>query len=55
MGMEFGLLQSQLNELKVINAVDDSTGEKINPFAAFIADAAANMSPMDRSGLRNLD
>jgi hypothetical protein len=55
MGMEFGFQQPQLNELKVINAVDETTGEKVNPFAAFIADAAANMSAMDRSGLRNLD
>lgn len=55
MGMEFGFQQPQLNELKVINAVDETTGEKINPFAAFIADAAANMSAQDRSGLRNLE
>lgn len=26
-----------------------------NPFAAFIADAGANMTPMDRQGLRQLD
>jgi hypothetical protein len=55
MGMEFGFQQPQLNELKIINAVDEMTGEKVNPFSAFIADAAANMSAMDRSGLRNLD
>ena len=54
MGAEFGF-QSPQSTLKVIDAVDESTGEKINPYLNFIADAAANMSPMDRSGLRNLD
>ena len=55
MGTMFGydVPQSQ-SQLKVIDAVDESTGERVNPFAAFIADAAANMSPMDRQGLRNL-
>jgi hypothetical protein len=55
MGAEFGFQQPQRNDLKVIDAVDESTGEKVNPYMAFINDAAANMSPMDRSGLRNLD
>ena len=55
MGAEFGFQQPQRNDLKVIDAVDESTGEKINPYLAFINDAAANMSPMDRSGLRQLD
>jgi len=50
----FGM-QPQRNDLKVIDAIDESTGEKINPFAAFIQDAANNMSPQDRSGLRQLD
>ena len=54
MGAEFGFQQPQ-QVLKVIDAVDESTGEKVNPYLNFIADAAANMSPMDRSGLRNLD
>jgi hypothetical protein len=54
MGEAFGFQQPQ-SQLKVIDAVDESTGEKVNPFAAFIADAAANMTPMDRSGLRQLD
>jgi hypothetical protein len=54
MGEAFGFNQPS-PALKVIDAVDDITGEKVNPFAAFIADAAANMSPMDRQGLRNLD
>ena len=54
MGEAFGF-QPATPSLKVIDAVDESTGEKVNPFAAFIADAAANMSPMDRQGLRQLD
>ena len=54
MGAEFGFQQPQ-STLKVIDAVDESTGEKVNPYLAFIADAANNMSPMDRSGLRQLD
>jgi hypothetical protein len=54
MGAEFGFQQPQ-QALKVIDAVDESTGEKVNPYLNFIADAAANMSPMDKSGLRNLD
>ena len=54
MGAEFGFQQPQ-KALKVIDAVDESTGEKVNPYLNFIADAAANMSPMDKSGLRNLD
>jgi len=55
MGAEFGFQQPQRNDLKVIDAVDESTGEKVNPYMAFINDAANNMSPMDRSGLRQLD
>ena len=54
MGMEFGF-QPQRNDLKVIDAVDETTGERINPYLAFINDAAANMTPMDKSGLRQLD
>jgi hypothetical protein len=55
LGAEFGFQQPARTDLKVIDAVDQATGEKINPYAAFIADAAANMTPMDRSGLRQLD
>ncbi len=55
MGAEFGFQQPQRNDLKVIDAVDPSTGEKVNPYLAFINDAAANMTPLDRSGLRNLE
>ena len=54
MSEAFGFQQPQ-QQLKVIDAVDETTGERVNPFAAFIADAAANMTPMDKSGLRNLD
>ena len=46
---------SQGMPLQVINKVDETTGERVNPYLAFIADAAANMSPMDKAGLRNLD
>jgi hypothetical protein len=53
MGEAFGFKQST-SKLEVINAVNENTGEKINPFAAFIADSAANMTPQDLSGLRNL-
>lgn len=55
MGAEFGFQQPQRNDLKIIDKVDESTGEKVNPYLNFIADAAANMSPMDKSGLRNLE
>ncbi len=56
MGAMFGYNQpASNNELKVINAVDPSTGDKVNPYLAFINDAAANMTAHDRSGLRNLD
>ena len=54
MGEAFGF-QPQQQQLKVIDAVDEATGEKVNPFAAFIADATSNMTAMDRSGLRQLD
>lgn len=55
MGEAFGFQKPSLNKLEVIDAVDESTGEKVNPFAAFIADAANNMTAQDRSGLRQLD
>jgi hypothetical protein len=55
MGEAFGYSQqSTTNNLKVIDAVDPSTGDKINPYLAFINDAASNMTAADRSGLRNL-
>jgi hypothetical protein len=46
MGSMFGYEQPQ-SQLKVNPASD-------NPFAAFIQDAAANMTAQDLSGLRNL-
>jgi hypothetical protein len=55
MGAEFGFQQPQRNDLKVIDAVDDNTGERINPYLAFINDAANNMTAQDRSGLRQLN
>ena len=53
MGEAFGF-QQPTSKLAVIDAVDEATGEKINPFAAFLADSAANMTAQDISGLRNL-
>ena len=53
MGEAFGF-QPQAPKLEVINAVDENTGEPVNPYLAFINDAAANMTAQDRSGLRNL-
>ena len=56
MGEAFGYSQQiASNNLKVIDAVDPSTGDKVNPYLAFINDAAANMTAQDRSGLRQLD
>lgn len=46
---------TQTSNLQIINKIDETTGEKVNPYLAFIQDAANNMSAMDRSGLRNLD
>jgi len=54
MGEAFGF-QPQAPKLEVIDAVDETTGERVNPYLAFINDAASNMTPMDRSGLRQLD
>jgi len=53
MGEAFGFQQPQ-PKLEVIDAIDENTGERINPFAAFIADSAANMTPQERAGLKNL-
>jgi hypothetical protein len=53
MGEAFGFQQPQ-PKLEVIDAIDEATGERVNPFAAFIADSAANMTAQDISGLRNL-
>jgi hypothetical protein len=55
MGESFGYSQPQANKLTVIDAVDESTGERVNPYLAFINDAASNMSHADKAGLRNLD
>lgn len=55
MGADFGFNPPQRSDLKVIDAVDPSTGDKVNPYLAFINDAANNMTAHDRSGLRNLD
>ena len=53
MGEAFGF-QPQAPKLEVINAVDEATGEPVNPYLAFINDAANNMTAQDKAGLRNL-
>ena len=53
MGEAFGF-QPSTPKLEVIKAVDEATGEPVNPYLAFINDAANNMTAQDRSGLRNL-
>jgi hypothetical protein len=50
---EFGFPQQRQQSLKVIDAVSDS-GEKVNPYLEFLVDAANNMTPQERSGLKNL-
>ena len=55
MGEAFGFQpQVQSPKLEVIDAVDESTGEPVNPYLAFINDAAANMTAKDIAGLKNL-
>jgi hypothetical protein len=59
MGEQFGFNQPQQYQpsmpLEVIHdQVDESTGEPINPYLAFLADSAANMTPQERAGLKNL-
>ena len=53
MGEAFGFQQPQPT-LKVIDAVDEVTGEPVNPYLAFINDSANNMTPQERAGLKNL-
>ena len=53
MGEAFGF-QQPTPKLEVIDAIDENTGERINPFAAFLADSAASMTPQERAGLKNL-
>jgi hypothetical protein len=61
MGSMFGMStpaqpQYQSNvPLEVIkDGVDDTTGEPVNPYLAFLVDSAQNMTPQERSGLSNL-
>ena len=53
MGEAFGFQQPQ-PALKIIDAVDEATGEPVNPYLAFINDSANNMTPQERAGLKNL-
>jgi hypothetical protein len=59
MGEQFGFNQPQQYQssmpLEVIrDQVDETTGEPVNPYLAFLADSAANMTPQERAGLKNL-
>ena len=59
MGEAFGFQQPQQYQssmpLEVIrDQVDENTGEPVNPYLAFLADSAANMTPQERAGLKNL-
>lgn len=55
MGNLFGFNQQQpQQELKLIDAVDETTGKKINPFLSFMEDTKQNLTAADISGLRNL-
>ena len=46
---------AQASNLQVIDEINETTGQRVNPYLAFIADAANNMTPMDKAGLRNLE
>ena len=59
MGEQFGFNQPQQYQssipLEVIHdKIDETTGEPVNPYLAFLADSAANMTPQERAGLKNL-
>jgi choline kinase len=53
MGNMFGFNQSDMNENISTNSLQVDTNSD-NPYLSFIADAAANMTPQERSGLKNL-
>jgi hypothetical protein len=59
MNEQFGFNQPQQQQssmpLEVIRGqIDENTGEPVNPYLAFLADSAANMTPQERAGLKNL-
>ena len=59
MGDMFGLpsqpqYQSSIPLEVIRDKVDENTGEPVNPYLAFLADSAANMTPQERAGLKNL-
>jgi microcompartment protein CcmL/EutN len=59
MGSMFGMTPQQQYQssvpLEVIrDQVNDETGEPVNPYLAFLVDSANNMTPQERSGLKNL-
>jgi len=60
MGAMFGMVPQQQYQssvpLEVIrDQVNEETGEPVNPYLAFLVDSAQNMTPQERSGLKNLE
>ena len=59
MGSMFGMApqpqyQSSVPLEVIRDQVNDETGEPVNPYLAFLVDSANNMTPQERSGLKNL-
>jgi len=59
MGSMFGMspqpqYQSSVPLEVIRDQVNDETGEPVNPYLAFLVDSANNMTPQERSGLKNL-
>jgi hypothetical protein len=60
MGSMFGMTppaqqyQSSVPLEVIRDQVNDETGEPVNPYLAFLVDSANNMTPQERSGLKNL-
>jgi microcompartment protein CcmL/EutN len=59
MGSMFGMTpqpqyQSSVPLEVIRDQVNEETGEPVNPYLAFLVDSANNMTPQERSGLKNL-
>jgi microcompartment protein CcmL/EutN len=59
MGSMFGMApqpqyQSSVPLEVIRDQVNEETGEPVNPYLAFLVDSANNMTPQERSGLKNL-
>ena len=59
MGSMFGMspqpqYQSSVPLEVIRDQVNEETGEPVNPYLAFLVDSANNMTPQERSGLKNL-